>query len=147
MSVPGTKKSWVNLVPGFPSLARSVMTEALLLSSVAACELSALLAPATPRRRSRHRLPRRQACPAAGGPPPPKRRACRRRGGLRGGRRDGARDDDVGPDRPERRKDAVLGVGESLRDPDDAHHEPDPCGESKAVTSVRPQRRRSSFQA
>ena len=30
MSVPGTKKSWVNCVPGLPSFARSVMIEELL---------------------------------------------------------------------------------------------------------------------
>ncbi len=69
MSVPGTKKSCVNLVPGLPSFARSVITEALLLSKVAACELAALPAPATPL--AKKPPPPPPANPLPPPPPPP----------------------------------------------------------------------------
>jgi len=101
MSVPGTKKSCVNLSQAC-ELRRSVITEALLLSRVAACELAALPAPATPLAKK----PRASACQPAPAPPPRRLGRCAtaegrdgsRRGGLRGGRSDGARHDDVGPD-------------------------------------------------
>ena len=59
------------------------------------------------------------------------RRRRRRGGGLRGSRRDGTGDDDAGTDRSEGRKDAILGVGESLGDSDDAHHETYSCSKSE----------------
>ena len=70
MSVPGTKKSWVNCVPGLPSFARSVMIEELLLSSVAACELSVLLKPPTPRAKNPPPPAVKVPAPPAGKVPP-----------------------------------------------------------------------------
>ena len=64
MRVPFTKKSWVNLVPGFPSFARSVITEELALARVASSdELSDAAAGDAPaeERRLRHRRPRSAA--------------------------------------------------------------------------------------
>ena len=67
MSVPLTKKSLLNWVPGGPSLARSVSTDELLLSRALASDA---LAPAAPDRRRTHRPPARHRH----APPPPKPR-------------------------------------------------------------------------
>ena len=137
MSVPGTKKSWVNWVPGLPSLARSVITEALLLSSVGGLRAGAPsrrrdaageeTSAATSARPRRSRLRRR--------PPPPK---LRRRCGsswwslwLRGGGATVRVTMMSVPTEPSGRKHTVLGVGEPVGDPDDAHHETHTGGESE----------------
>jgi len=98
MGVPGTKKSWVNCVPGLPSLARSVMMKELLLSSVAACVLSVPLKPPTPRAKNPSPPPVGNVPPVGGRTPTSERRESRRGGGLRRRRRDGARHDDVRSD-------------------------------------------------
>ena len=105
MSVPGTKKSWVNCVPGLPSFARSVMIEELLFGqrggprAVGAVEAPDATSEESPsagrkgvRAACRESASRGERAAASAG------REGRRRGGLRRRRRDGARHDDVSSD-------------------------------------------------
>ena len=144
ISVPGTKKSCVNLVPAGPSLARSVMTDEFAAASAAA---SVALSPAPPRPKKPPPPPPANPPPPVKPPPPPKPPV--------GVVVVVVAVDSVGATvrvtmmsvPTDLRGDSAL-VWASLRPCDTPMMpmtSPTPAARPAAVTSVRPMRRRSSF--
>ena len=148
MSVPGTKKSWVNWVPGLPSFERSVITDALFSRSVAACDpLAPFVDPATPRAKN-PRHPRRPDQPH------PCRRPCHRTSGwscvvvlfVVVGAIVRVTMMSV-PTVPSGERTRFCASDRPWDTPTMPITRPTPAASPRAVTSVRVQRRRSSFSA